>query len=99
MRDLTPRSLCHTDLPDVIAALDPVLRGRGQCFRTGNAASHFIAIDAYVERRLRGLRITRAGDRVVAGQGRRWDRAFFEALGPGRLRGTIRSRGMAYATT
>jgi group II intron reverse transcriptase/maturase len=99
VRDLTPRSRCHTDLRHVIADLNPVLRGWGQYFRTGNAANHFIDIDAYVERRLRGLRIKRAAGRLPAGQGRRWDRAFFEALGLCRLRGTIRYPGVAHATT
>ena len=99
VRDLTPRSRCHTDLRSVIADLNPVLRGWGQYFHTGNAAHHFIDIDAYVERRLRGLRHKRAAGRLTAGQGRRWDRAFFEALGLCRLRGTIRYPGVAHATT
>ena len=32
--ELTPRSLCHADLRNVIADLNPVLRGWGQYFRT-----------------------------------------------------------------
>ncbi|MCC7042607.1 MAG: group II intron reverse transcriptase/maturase [Acidobacteria bacterium] len=99
VRDLPPRSRCHTDLRSVIADLNPVLRGWGQYFRTGNAATHFIDMDTYVERRLRGLRIKRAAGRLPAGQGRRWDRAFFEALGLCRLRGTICYPGVAHATT
>ena len=83
----------------MIADLNPVLRGWGQYFHTGNAAHHFIDIDAYVERRLRGLRHKRAAGRLTAGQGRRWDRAFFEALGLCRLRGTICYPGVAHATT
>ena len=93
VRDLTPRSRCHTDLRDIIADLNPVLRGWGQYFRTGNATNSFIDIDAYVARRLRGLRLKRAAGRLRAGQGRRWDRAFCEALGLHRLRGTIRYPG------
>ena len=50
VRELTPRARCHTDLRVVIADLDPVLRGWGQYFRTGNAANHFTDLDQYVER-------------------------------------------------
>ena len=45
VRDLTPRARCHTDLRLVIADLNPVLRGWGQYFRTGNAANHFTDVD------------------------------------------------------
>jgi Group II intron, maturase-specific domain len=43
------------DLREVIAEVNPVLRGWAQYFRTGNAANHFTYIDQYVERRLRRL--------------------------------------------
>lgn len=98
VRDLTPRARCHTDLRIVIADLNPLLRGWAQYFRTGNAANHFTDLDQYVERRLRGLLLKRAGSRLTAGQSVRWDRAFFEALGLIRLRGTIQYPGMAHAT-
>jgi hypothetical protein len=39
VRALTPRARCHEDLRRVIADLNPVLRGWGQYFRTGNAAA------------------------------------------------------------
>jgi RNA-directed DNA polymerase len=99
VRDLTPRTRCHTDLRTVIADLNPVLRGWGQYFRTGNAANHFTDVDQYVERRLRGLRLQRAGSRLTAGRAEAWRRPFFEALGLIRLRGTIQYPGMAHATT
>ena len=38
VKELTPRSRCHADLRAVIADLNPVLRGWGDYFRTGNAA-------------------------------------------------------------
>jgi group II intron reverse transcriptase/maturase len=97
VRDLTHRRRCHADLRVVIADLNPVLRGWGQYFRTGNAAHQFTALDAYVERRLRGLRCKRAGRRLTAGQADRWDRPFFESLGLCRLRGTIQYPGSAHA--
>jgi RNA-directed DNA polymerase len=95
VRDLTPRRRCHEDLRLVIADLNPVLRGWGQYFRTGNAADHFTDLDAYVERRLRGLRFKRANGRCPAGQIVRWARPFFETLGLCRLRGTIQYPGAA----
>jgi len=93
VRELTPRQRCHRDLRSVIAELNPVLRGWGQYFQTGNAANHFIDVDAYVVRRLKSLRLKRAGRNLRAGQARRWDRDYFESLGLHRLRGTIRYPG------
>jgi group II intron reverse transcriptase/maturase len=95
VRDLTPRRRCHEDLRAVIADVNPVLRGWGQYFRTGNAANPFTDIDGYVVRRLRDLRLKRAGGRLAAGHIERWDRPFFEALGLCRLRGTIQYPGAA----
>jgi hypothetical protein len=43
----------------VIADLNPVLRGWGNYFKTGNAAKRFIQIDTYVWLRLRRLRLER----------------------------------------
>ena len=65
VRALTGRARCHTDLRMVIADVNPVLRGWAQYFRTGNAADHFTAIDQYVEQRLRGLLLKRAGSRLT----------------------------------
>jgi group II intron reverse transcriptase/maturase len=99
VRALTGRARCHTDLREVIAEVNPVLRGWAQYFRTGNAADHFTSIDRYVERRLRGLLSKRAGSRLTAGRAEAWTRPFFEALGLSRLRGTIRYPGVAHATS
>jgi group II intron reverse transcriptase/maturase len=90
VRALTPRARCHEDLRSVIAELNPVLRGWGEYFRTGNATAHFIQIDRHVADRLRGLRLKRSGRRLRPGQAATWNRPFFEALGLHRLRGTIR---------
>jgi len=99
IRGLTARSHCHEDLRRVIAAVNPVLRGWAQYFRTGNAADKFAELDTYVEERLRGLLLKRAGSRLRAGRAAAWRRPFFEALGLTRLRGTIRYPGVAHATT
>jgi group II intron reverse transcriptase/maturase len=95
VRALTPRSRCHQDLRGVIADLNPVLRGWGQYFRTGNAATKFIHIDRYVEDRLRALLLKRAGSRLRPGRAHDWRRPFFEAFGLHRLRGTIQYPGAA----
>jgi group II intron reverse transcriptase/maturase len=89
VRALTPRGRCHADLRTVIADLNPVLRGWGAYFRTGNAAKKFNQIDTYVWRRLRALRVARKGRRLRPGEVERWTRESFWSLGLHRLRGTV----------
>jgi RNA-directed DNA polymerase len=96
VRELTPRSRCHADLRMVIADLNPVLRGWGNYFRTGNAANHFISLDSFVERRLRGLRRKRKGRHLRPGEAGHWTREYFERLGLHRLRGTIAYPGQPF---
>jgi RNA-directed DNA polymerase len=88
--ELTPRSRCHADIRDVIADLNPVLRGWGTYFRTGNAARRFNQLDTYVWRRLRDLHVKRKGRHLRAGEVGRWTRDYFHNLGLHRLRGTVR---------
>jgi len=95
VKELTPRGRCHEDLRTVIASLNPVLRGWGQYFRTGNAAKRFIQLDGYVCRRLRGLRLQRKGRNLRPGEHKGWTRESFENLGLHRLRGTVRYPGAA----
>jgi RNA-directed DNA polymerase len=90
VKELTPRSRCHADLRDVIADLNPVLRGWGNYFRTGNAAKRFNQLDTYVWRRLRRLRLVRKGRNLKPGEAERWTRESFWNLGLHRLRGTVR---------
>ena len=68
MKALTGRGRSAMDLRDVIAAINPILRGWGNYFRTGNAAVKFIQIDDYVRRRLRGLMRKRYGRNLRPGQ-------------------------------
>ena len=70
-------SRCHADLRAVIAQLNPVLRGWGTYFRTGNAAAKFNQLDSYVWRRLRALRVKRAGANLRAGEAEQWTRDYF----------------------
>jgi RNA-directed DNA polymerase len=51
------------DIREVIEKLNPVLRGWGAYFRTGNASGKFHAIDSYVYERLLRLLIRRGGHR------------------------------------
>ena len=73
----------------MIADLNPVLRGWGNYFRTGNAANKFNQLDA-----------TSCGGSTLPGQeagpqparraGRRWTEDCFDEHGLHRLRGTVR---------
>ncbi len=89
VKELTPRSRCHADIREVIASLNPTLRG-GNYFRTGNAATRFNQVDGYVWRRLNGLLIKRKGRQLKPPDARRWNRDYFESFGLHRLRGTVR---------
>jgi group II intron reverse transcriptase/maturase len=89
VKELTPRSRCHADLRAVIADLNPVLRGWGNYFRTGNAARQFGSLDSFVVRRLCALRRKRKGRNLRSGEAAGWTRESFENLGLYRLRGTI----------
>jgi group II intron reverse transcriptase/maturase len=89
VKDMTVKSRCHRDPRDVIAELNPVLRGWGQYFRTGNAADKFIEVDRYVAWRLKRLRIKRKGRQLKPREPRRWTPHFFYALGLQKLSGTI----------
>ena len=90
VKALTPRHRCHEDLRRVIADVNPVLRGWGQYFRTGNAARKFNQVDTYVWRRLRALLQKRKGRHLRLGEIEGWTREFFHGLGLHRLRGTVR---------
>ena len=78
------------DVRTVIDELNPILRGWGNYFRTGNAATKFRQVDWYVVGRLRGLMIKKRGRNLRAGQTRQWTEDWFNGLGLHRLRGTIR---------
>jgi RNA-directed DNA polymerase len=95
VKALTGRNRCHDDIRRVIADLNPVVRGWGGYFRTGNAATKFNQVDWYVVARLRRLLVKRYGRGLRAGQAGQWTRDWFEAHGLYRLRGTIRYPGAA----
>ena len=86
----TPRAACHRPLRAIVAQLNPVLRGWGAYFRTGNAAIKFGQVDDYVAWRLKRLLVQRHGRNLRQGQAAQWTPDFFHAVGLHRLRGTIR---------
>ena len=101
IRELTNRRrwVGMKDIRQVIEVLNPVLRGWGNYFRTGNASWKFQQVDLYVNRRL--VRLLRH----VRGWQRRpfslhdWAPARFVAdFGLYRLVGTIRYPGLVNAT-
>jgi RNA-directed DNA polymerase len=86
----TGRNRVGADIREVIADLNPLLRGWGNYFRTGNAAIKFMQADGYVVWRLRRLMIAKRGRNLRAGQVRAWTEDWFNGHGLYRLRGTIR---------
>jgi len=90
VRDRTGRNRVGIDIRDVIAALNPVLRGWGNYFRTGNAATKFIQIDRYVSWRLKRLMLKKRGRNLRPGQAADWTKAWFTGHGLHQLSGTIR---------
>jgi hypothetical protein len=105
IRDLTQhrRWAGMTDICEVIGELNPVLRGWGGYFRTGNASGMFNQVDAYVRERLLKLLARRGGQRRWRPGGRPFNRKewphrrLVEEFGLYQLLGTIRYPGGAYA--
>lgn len=100
IRELTARvrrAGCK-DIREIIRDLNPVLRGWGNYFRTGNASLKFRQVDRYVERRLVSLLKKRGGDRKNKRPFRpqEWSHdRLVEEHGLYRLLGTIRYPGGA----
>ncbi len=91
----TGRGRAGADIRATIAGINPILRGWGGYFRTGNAAAKFIQIDRYVAWRLRRLMVGRYGRDLRVGQLAGWTREWFEGHGLHRLSGTVRYPGAA----
>lgn len=96
VRSLTGRHrLGVGDVREIIVGLNPILRGWGNYFRTGNAAKKFVQIDDYVIGRLRRLLRRRYGRNLRPGQWRSWTRDWLWGFGLHRLMVTIRYPGIA----
>lgn len=78
------------DVDVLIHDLNPVLRGWGAYFSTGNAARKFLSLDKHVVRRLNMFRWRRHRRHAKPGQRIFWTREDYEARGLYRLRGTVR---------
>jgi group II intron reverse transcriptase/maturase len=83
------------DVRVLIRDLNPILRGWGNYFRTGNAARKFNQLDTYVWERLRRFQFRRKGRHLRAGESEGWTRDFFRQQGLHRLRGTVRYPGVS----
>jgi RNA-directed DNA polymerase len=90
VRARTGRNRVGRDIRDVIADLNPLLRGWGNYFRTGNAADKFRQADEYVLFRLHRLMVKKRGRNLRAGQAQAWTEEWFNGHGLHRLRGTVR---------
>lgn len=77
-----------SDVRVIIASLNPLLRGWGNYFRSGNAERQFGSIDAYVYERLRRWHWRRGGQRTRH-RAAAWPAARYHGLGLYRLRGTV----------
>ena len=90
IKALTGRSQVGQELADVIGRLNPFLRGWGNYFRTGNAATKFTSLDFYVTFRLRRLLIKKRGRNLRSGHAKTWTHTWFHDQGLHQLMGTIR---------
>jgi RNA-directed DNA polymerase len=90
VKALTGRSMVGMELKVVIKRLNLFLRGWGNYFRTGNAATKFVTMDRYVAWRLHRLLVKKRGRNLRAGQADRWTRTWFHDQGLHKLMGTIR---------
>jgi RNA-directed DNA polymerase len=90
VRDRTGANRKGRSIEWIIADLTPILRGWGNYFRTGNAATKFRQVDNYVVRRLFRLQVKKRGRNLRARQVDQWTEDWFNELGLHRLRGTVR---------
>lgn len=99
VRELTGRGRQGVrDVRVLIRALNPVLRGWGAYFRSGNAAQKFNQLDRFVWRRLVRFMVGRKGRHLRSGEARGWTPEFFYRLGLHRFRGTVRYPGVVHAS-
>jgi len=88
VREITHSRNSGADVKQVIAKLNPVLRGWANYFRSGTTSREFLKVDRFVYARLVRWLFRRGGQR----QGRRenWTSERFWGMGLYRLRGTVR---------
>ena len=89
IRERTPRWRASWDLADVVADLNPVLRGWGNYFRFGNSSRKFAQVDGFVHERMAKLARTKYGGRE-RGLVTRYNYEWLTSLRVHRLKGTVR---------
>ena len=88
VRELTDSRQNGRDVKRIIAKLNPVLRGWGNYFRTGNADWEFNKLDTFVYRRIRRWQFRRGGQRAT--KRKAWTSEQLYGMGLHRLQGTVR---------
>ena len=88
VRELTDARNSGKDVKQIIAELNPVLRGWGNYFRTGNADREFNKLDSFVFRRMTRWQHRRGGQRAT--HQKAWTPDQLTAMGLHRLQGTVR---------
>jgi RNA-directed DNA polymerase len=88
VREITEKRASGEDVKQIIAKLNPVLRGWGNYFRTGTCGREFHKMDDYVYMRLLRWLSRRSGQRKPRNVHRIADQ--FWGIGLYRLRGTVR---------
>ena len=88
VREITDKRASGEDVKQIIAKLNPVLRGWGNYFRSGTSSREFLKMDSFVYERLVRWMYRRGGQRMT----RRvlWSAEQFPGMGLYRLRGTVR---------
>jgi group II intron reverse transcriptase/maturase len=89
VRELTESRHGGQDVKQVITALNPVLPGWGNYFRTGNAERECNRVDSYVYMRLQLWMYRRGGQRVQR-RLETWTSERFHGMGLYQLRGTVK---------
>ena len=93
VREITDRRASGQDVKQIIATLNPVLRGWGNYFRTGTCTREFHRMDDFVYRRLLCWLYRRGGQRPT--RSIQWKPDHFYGMGLYQLRGTVRYAAQA----
>src|SRR5690349_4638281 len=88
VHELTDSRHSGKDVKQILATLNPVLRGWGNYFRTGNAERKFNQLDSYVYYRLAQWMGRRGGQRRQRME--KWTHERFVGMGSYQLRGSVK---------
>jgi RNA-directed DNA polymerase len=88
VREITGKRASGDDVKQIIAKLNPVLRGWGNYFRSGTTSREFLKMDSFVYERLVRWLYRRGGQRATRWVS--WTAEQFHGMGLYRLRGTVR---------